>query len=208
MNYKRVHTPEGESGSISFGHSAELAMTVDPRYQSMPKEKKTFNWYALFFLFIHLSKHDSPLAFLWISFTHAIFDVISCMECSLLYPARMLFYRSIAWIENEVIVYFLTAPLFPISGNLAVFCCSITWLKSCAGLAGAGFVCKIVWKSHRNHMKNHMFHYWNTHVSEHQVQDPPWISSPVHWSLSLLGGSTVSRSVSWAAVECQGRSYS
>ena len=56
------------------------------------------------------------------------------------------FSRSIAWIGNKVITYYLKTPLFPISANLAVFCRSVARLKTRAGQAGAGFVRKIVSK--------------------------------------------------------------
>ena len=63
-------------------------------------------------------------------FTHAIFDSISRTKRALPYPARMPFSRSIAWIGKEVITYYLKTPFFPISANLAVFCRSVTRLKT------------------------------------------------------------------------------
>ena len=81
-------------------------------------------------------------------FTHAIFDAISRAKRALPYPTRMLFSRSIVWIGKKVITYCLKTPFISISANLVVFCRSVTRLKTCAGLAGAGFVRKIASKSH------------------------------------------------------------
>ena len=91
------------------------------------------------------------------SFTHAIFDAvsdaISRTKHALPYPTRMLFSLIIAWIGIKGITYYLKAPFFPISANLAVFCRIVKRLKTRGGWAGAGFVCKIASKSHeRSHV--------------------------------------------------------
>ena len=56
--------------------------------------------------------------------------------------------QSMAWIGKKIITSCLKTPFTPISANLAVFCRSVTWLKTRAGWAGARFVRKIASKSH------------------------------------------------------------
>ena len=64
---------------------------------------------------------------------HAISDAISRTKRVLPYPARLFFSRSIVWVGKKVITYYLKTPFFPISPNLAVFCRSVTRLKTRAG---------------------------------------------------------------------------
>ena len=64
---------------------------------------------------------------------------ISRTKRALPYPARMLSSRSIAWMREKVITHYMKTPFFPISANLAVFCRSVTRLKTRAGYTGAGF---------------------------------------------------------------------
>ena len=58
----------------------------------------------------------------------------------------MFFSQSIAWIGKIVITYYLKPPSFPISANLAVFCLSVTRLKTCGGRFCTQNRIKIVWK--------------------------------------------------------------